>query len=64
MKVYCSFLVYLLAEPVVLAEGDDLEDQVNELIALGAIYEGEDLEICCHDNTHGDMPGEIYMRGP
>ncbi|XP_005097488.1 E3 ubiquitin-protein ligase RNF14 isoform X2 [Aplysia californica] len=43
-----------------LAEGEDLEDQVNELIALKAIYENEDIEICEHENSQRDLPGGIF----
>ncbi|CAG5123249.1 unnamed protein product [Candidula unifasciata] len=43
-----------------LAEGEDREEQENELFALQAIFENEDLEICKHDNPHGHTPGGIF----
>lgn len=45
-----------------------MQEQENELFALEAIYETEDLEICKHDNASGHPPGImslllIYHRG-
>ena len=39
------------------AEGEEREEQENELLALEAIYENEDLEIIGHDNPDGHLPG-------
>lgn len=44
-------------ELIVLAEGDDRIEQENELFALEAIFENEDLEICKHNNPNGHPPG-------
>ncbi|RUS90286.1 hypothetical protein EGW08_001975 [Elysia chlorotica] len=42
------------------AEGEEREEQENELLALEAIYENEDLEIIGHDNSNGHLPGGIF----
>ncbi|KAK6976437.1 E3 ubiquitin-protein ligase RNF14-like isoform X2 [Biomphalaria glabrata] len=47
-------------ELIVLAEGDDRIEQENELFALEAIFENEDLEICKHNNPNGHPPGGVF----
>ncbi|CAL1536229.1 unnamed protein product [Lymnaea stagnalis] len=52
--------VNYLMEQTQLAEGEDRLEQENELFALEAIFENEDIEICKHDNPNGHPPGGIF----
>lgn len=42
------------------AEGEEREEQENELLALEAIFENEDLELIGHDHPDGHLPGGIF----
>ena len=42
------------------AEGEEREEQENELLALEAIFENEDIELIEHDNPEGHLPGKSY----